>query len=88
MHEMNDKTKEILEEKFVDNFGMTIDQFERLDFEVQEEIIKKVLILNKKMKKKQSRLHFKRKFGEIFTYYPIFTKTKDKEKKLSIFKKK
>ena len=69
---MNDK--EIFENNFLDNFGMTIDQFERLDYDVQEEIIKRFLILNKK--KKKNKLHS----NDILNYYPIFSKVFKKRK--------
>ncbi len=35
---------------FVDNFGMTLDQFEKLDFSNQEKLTERVSILNKKNK--------------------------------------
>lgn len=81
--ETEDKTKEILENKFMTNFGMTIDQFERLDFETQEQLIKKVAKLRHKMEKKAKNAQFR--FGEVFTYYPIFAKTANKRKRKSIF---
>lgn len=72
--------KEILENKFMTNFGMTIDQFERLDYEKQEELIKKVAKLRYKLEKKENKLHSKFNIRELFTYYPIFTKTLGKRK--------
>ena len=82
---MEDSTPDSLERKFMDNFGMTIDQFERLDFDEQEALIHKVSLLKHKMKKKEQGIHSKFNFGEIFTYYPIFSKTLKKRRKL--FKK-
>ena len=71
---MEESTPHSLESTFVDNFGMTLDQFERLDYIDQENLIKKVALLQYKMKKLDKR---KSKFNinEIFTKYPIFTKT-------------
>ena len=69
---------EVFENKFMNNFGMTIDQFERLDYENQENLIKKVIMLNKRKK------HLF-KIKEILKHYPIFKKTTEKEKRL--FKK-
>ena len=79
---MEDSKPHSLERNFVDNFGMTLDQFERLDYYDQENIIKKVALLQYKMKKlnKRSKINL----NELFTKYPIFTKTIDKRK---IFKK-
>lgn len=79
---MEESTPDSFERKFTDNFGMTIDQFERLDFDVQEELIKKVVKLRTKIKKKEKRRISKLKLGEILSYYPIFEKTSDKRKKL------
>ena len=79
---MEESTPDSFERKFTDNFGMTIDQFERLDFDVQEELIKKVVKLRAKIKKKEKRQISKLKLGEILSYYPIFEKTSDKRKKL------
>lgn len=62
--------KEVLETKFMDSFGMTLDQFERLDFEVQEELIEKVNYINKKTKKEKIKFNI----NEILSYYPIFKK--------------
>ena len=64
---------------FVDNFGMTIDQFERLDYYEQKKLIEKVALLNHKRRKIKDS-HIKFKFSELFTHYPIFTKTLKKRK--------
>ena len=64
-----------LERNFIDDFGMTIDQFEKLDFYDQEKLVEKVSKYNKKKKK-------------FLKHYPIFTKTLEKRKIKSIFKKK
>ena len=69
--ELEDNNKEIFENKFMNSFGMTIDQFERLDFEKQEELIKKVTMLNRRKK------HLF-KLKELLERYPIFKKTKEK----------
>ena len=66
-----------LENEFVDYFGMTIDQIERLDYDVQEEIIKKVIKIRKKIGNKKNI-----KFKEIIKHYPIFKKTLSKRKSL------
>ena len=70
---MEESTPHSLESNFMDNFGMTLDQFERLDYYDQENIIKKVALLQYKMKKlnKRSKINV----DELFTKYPIFTKT-------------
>ena len=72
---IEDNNKEIFENKFMNSFGMTIDQFERLDFEKQEELIKKVTMLNRKKK-------YLFKLKEILERYPIFKKTSEERKKL------
>ena len=54
---------------------MTIDQFEKLDFDDQEKLVEKVSKYNKKKKK-------------LLNHYPIFAKTFEKNKIKSIFKKK
>lgn len=63
------------ERSFLDDFGMTIDQFEKLDFDDQEKLVEKVSKYNKKKKK-------------LLNHYPIFAKTFEKNKIKSIFKKK
>ena len=63
------------ERSFLDDFGMTIDQFEKLDFYDQEKLVEKLSKYNKKKKK-------------LLNHYPIFTKTLEKRKIKSIFKKK
>jgi len=78
---MEESTPDSLEQKFMDYFGMTIDQFERLDFYEQEELVKKVAILKHKRNKNKG-LYSKFRFGEIFTYYPIFAKTLKKRKNI------
>ena len=45
---MEESTPHSLESNFMDNFGMTLDQFERLDYYDQENIIKKVALLQYK----------------------------------------
>ena len=74
---LEDNTKEILENQFMDNFGMTLDQFERLDFETQDALIKKALILNKKKKRlaETKKINLK----EVLSYYPIFRKVLKKK---------
>ena len=76
-----EEVKEMVEfeRNFVDNFGMSMDQFERLDYDEQEVLIDKVARLNNKKKHLLS-------LKELFKHYPIFEKTRDKRKRL--FKKK
>ncbi len=71
---MEENTPDSIERKFMDSFGMTIDQFERLDFDEQEILIKKVIFYNRKRNKAKFKLK------EIFTHYPIFAKTLKKKK--------
>ena len=87
MFEMSDKTEKIVERKFMDYFGMTVEQFDELDFDTQQELIQKVAKLRNKMKRKEKGVRAKFRFGEIFTYYPIENKENRKEKIKSIFKK-
>ena len=47
---MSNKAKEFIEETFMDYFQMTVDQFDNLDLDTQEELIRKALILRKKVK--------------------------------------
>ena len=68
---MEDSNPHSLERKFIDYFGMTLDQFERLDFDKQEELIKKVAKLRHKIKNNESKFCLK----EFLTCYPIFKKT-------------
>ena len=75
---MEESTPHSLESNFMDNFGMTLDQFERLDYYEQEALIKKVALLQYKMRKLKKRSNFN--LNEIFTRYPIFKKTLDKRK--------
>ena len=70
---MEESNPHSLESNFMDNFGMTLDQFERLDYYEQEALIKKAALLQSKMKKLKKRSNFN--LNEIFTRYPIFTKT-------------
>ena len=42
MDDTDDKTQETLERKFIDYFGMTVEQFDKLDFDTQEYLIKQV----------------------------------------------
>ena len=65
------------EEKFKYYFGMTVEEFEQLDFYIQELLVKKVAILKHKSKNSS-----KERFGEIFNYYPIFAKTLKKRKSI------
>ena len=80
LNKVNEMVNEIVEfeRTFVDDFGMSIDQFERLDFEEQEKLINKVTRLNRK----------KSYLAKLRALYPIFDKTKEKKKIKSIFKKK
>ena len=82
---MEDSNPDSFEKRFIDNFGMTIDQFERLDFYEQENLIKKVAQLQYKIKKNEKKINKKFKIKEILFYYPIFTKTSEKRK--GLFKK-
>ena len=81
MLETDDKTKEMIEKKFVDYFQMTVDQFNKLEFDIQEQLIRKALWLQKKEKKLYSKENSKFRMGEIFTYFPIFTKDSSKIKR-------
>lgn len=67
-----------LESSFMDNFGMTLGEFERLNYVDQENIIKKVALLQYKMRKlnKKSKINL----NEVFARYPIFTKTLNKKR--------
>ena len=67
-----------LESSFMDNFGMTLGEFEKLDYCDQENIIKKVALLQYKMRKLKKRSDFN--VDEIFSRYPIFTKTMKKRR--------
>lgn len=79
--QMDDKTEEIIERKFMDYFQMTPDQFDELDFDTQEKLIRKAVILRKKTKKLEDKIHSKYRFGEIFTYFPMNFKKKRMIKK-------
>ena len=80
--EKEDRSDEVIddmeefERSFVDSFGMTMDQFERLDFSEQEDLIDRVTKLNRK---RENLLNLKR----LFKHYPIFRKVNEKK-----FKKK
>ena len=63
-----------LERSFMDDFGMTIDQFEKLEISDQKKIIEKVSKFNKKKKK-------------LFNYYLKSNNYSKKNKIKSIFKK-
>ena len=71
-----EEEKSFLENKFVDYFQMSIDQFDDLDLETQEELIKKALILRKKVKKLESKLNSKKRFSEVISGF-----TKDLKRK-------
>ncbi len=77
---MEETTPDSIEQIFKNYFGMTIEEFEQLDFYIQELLVKKVAVLKHKSNKNS-----KGRFGEIFNYYPIFAKTLKKRK--SIFKR-
>ena len=88
MPEIDDKTKEIIERKFIDYFGMTVEQFDELESDKQEELIQKAAKLRSKMKNtKHKGLHSKYRYDDIYTYYPIKTRETIKEKIKSILKK-
>ena len=80
LNKVNEMVNEIVEfeRTFVDDFGMSIDQFERLDFDDQEKLINKVTRLNRK----------KSYLAKLRALFPIIDKTKEKKKIKSIFKKK
>ena len=75
---MEESTPHSIESTFVDNFGMTLDQFERLDYLEQEILIKRVAKLHAKMKKLNKKSNFD--INDVFTKYPIFTKTIKKKR--------
>lgn len=77
VHLVMDNVKEMLkyERNFIDEFGMTIDQFERLELDEQSDLIKKVAISNK----------FKKK---MYKRYPNFTKVIEKNKIKGLFNRK
>ena len=78
----NNENKELLEYNFLKYLGMTLDQFEKLDFEVQNQLIKKVMKLEEKQKNKKQKIHIKNVIDDIFNYYPIFEKVTKKRKSL------
>ena len=75
---MEESTPHSLESNFMDNFGMTLGEFERLNYVDQENIIKKVALLQYKMRKlnKKSKINL----NEVFARYPIFMKTLNKKR--------
>ena len=70
----NNKILEIPDRKFMDYFGMTVDQFGALDIDTQEVLIAKVQKLRKKQQKYAKKIKLKQKLIEIFS--------KNKEKSL------
>ena len=55
---MEETTPDSIEQKFKNYFGMTVEEFEQLDFYIQELLVKKVAILKHKSNKNS-----KGKFG-------------------------
>ncbi|MBR3661031.1 MAG: hypothetical protein IKN63_03905 [Bacilli bacterium] len=63
MSEIDNQTREIVERSFIDFYGMTIEEFCRLELDKQEELILKVSKLRNKIKNKES---IKEKIKSIF----------------------
>ena len=82
------ETREIIEGQFIDYFNMTIEQFERLDYYSQKELINRGINLRKKQIKLKDKLYEKNRFEEIFN---LSSRVNDSEnlkmKVLNIFKK-
>ena len=72
---MEDKTKNVLNNDFINYFGMTIDDFDRLDSDTKEILVRKVI----KMRKKLLYIGFKDILNTVVT---LFRNPEEKSQKM------